>query len=414
MTKISSVIVAVIVVAIVALVMYVKSFAPEYKWTVDYSRQSEQPYGAKYFYDLLKKEKNAITLVNNYSLEKLDTNQTNGNFISLTSFFDIDSAGVDNLLNYVSKGNKALIISNDAPMDLIASFVPVTDTFDAYTSYDYEKVFLSFNNPLKNQKKVLAFLHREYKSFKPTSWTGYSRRYFDDVISRYRFRDVSTINDSLVNCFYVPCGDGAVIIHASPDLFTNYHLRSENGFAHMQKILSLMNNGPIYWSDNNYSDTEDNGSGSSNPIRFLFSHPGLKAGWYVFLFAVLLYLVFRSKREQRIIPVIYRNKNASVEFAKAVGSLYYRKKQHHSIVNELYLVFLYDIRTRYNIPTTISQPELIDKLVLYTKLDKGYFEDLFEQFKNHKNSIYTSAQDLALIYNKLELFYNLKKHNGKH
>lgn len=401
-------IIVLLIVGIIAFTIYAKSFIPKYKWEPEYSERSVHPYGFKYFYDFLNQQKNAFNKIHN-AYDELDTTEVNGNFICLKSYLEMDSLEIVHLLKYINQGNKALIITEYAPLKVLASFIPVNDTIHSYADFQYEKIKVAFSKKHIGQPEKLFFRHKKYKAYSPTQWNGYSKNYFDSKYGLYNFYTTSSINDSVVNCFYIHHGKGTLIVHSTPLLFSNYYITQKNGLYHAQNILSQMNNGSIYWYDDTVSnDNEDRRSGF-NPLKFLFTHYTLKTGWYVFVFSVILYLVFRSKREQRIIPIVYKNKNTSVEFVKALGSLFYKKKQHHSIVNELYHVFLYDVRTRYNISTSLETNELIDRLVFVTKLDKAYYEDLFAQFKSHKNSMFTTSKDLIYIYTQLEIFYNLKK-----
>lgn len=408
MKKVILFIIVLLIVGIIAFTFYAKSFLPKYRWEPEYSERSVQPYGFKYFYDFLSQQKKGFNKINN-CYDELDTTEVDGNFICLKSYLEMDSLEVVHLIKYISKGNKALIITEYAPLKLLASFIPVGDTIHPYADFQYEKINVTFPEKYNGQPKSLFFRHKIYKTYSPTNWNGYSKNYFDSKYGLYDFYSLSSINDSVVNSFYINHGKGTLMVHSSPLLFSNYYITQKNGLYHAQNILSHMNNGPIYWYNDVVSNDNENRKSGFNPLKFLFTHFTLKTGWYVFLFSIFLYLVFRSKRQQRIIPMVYKNKNTSVEFVKAVGSLFYKKKQHHSIVNELYHVFLYDIRSRYNISTSLETNELIGRLVFVTKLDKEYYEDLFTQFKSHKNSMFTTSKDLIYIYSQLEIFYNLKK-----
>jgi hypothetical protein len=255
----------------------------------------------------------------------------------------------------------------------------------------------------------IIFLHKYLKKVTSINWSGYYPSYFNSEIGSYGAVPISYFNDTIVNCFSVSYGKGRLIIHSTPIVFANYNIIQKNGFKNASNMLSYLNNGPIYWNELQYNKSGNNGSYESNPLKFLFSHYALQTGWYVFLISVLIFIVFRSKREQRIIPIIYQNKNTSIEYAKAIGSLYYQKKAHHHIANELYNIFLSDIRTRYNVVTSAKEDELVEEIAKRTEIRKEVLVDLFRSFSNVKYNVNATAKELVKLYQALENFNNIKK-----
>ena len=55
------------------------------------------------------------------------------------------------------------------------------------------------------------------------------------------------------------------------------------------------------------------------------SQPALRITWRLMLLGLLLYLIFKGKREQRIIPIIKKPENTTVEFAQSISSVLRRK-----------------------------------------------------------------------------------------
>jgi hypothetical protein len=401
---------AVVVLAIVLFVWWMKGHAPKYKWYTDYNKKSDQPYGLKCFYDLLKEQKGEVTLMNEESLYKLDTSKRNANFIMINSYMEIDSAEVVTLFDWAKKGNTVFISVEQAPMDLMARFVPQSDSIYGFDSYELNKIRVNFNSKDLPYKKPFGFEHKYLKDTTSTYWSGYSKKYFEEKLTTFDFIPISSFNDSVYNCFYVNEGEGKVIIHSNPLAFTNYFMVQKKGMHHANNIFSYLNNGPVYWNELGGLTTFNNNSGyQSNPLKFLFSHYTLKAGWYLFLASVLVFLIFRAKREQRIIPVVFKNKNTSIEYAKGIGSLFYQKKSHFNIGNELYMIFLADIRSRYNIVTSKNEKELIEQICVRTEIKREIITDLFAAFSDVKYNVNATAKELVKLYQAIENFNNLKK-----
>ncbi len=395
---------------IAALVYYKKSHYPKYNWWPDYKRGNEQPYGLKLFYSVIRGQKSETRLILNHSYNQLDTNLTNSNFIYVGSEFWVDSAETAHILKYVEKGNRVFIASNFCPLEIVRQFVPVGDSIHGYRVQADSIIHVSFTEntiPFPNKKR---FHHQFLKDTTGYNWTIYRKRYFYDTLTQYGLVPFSFINDSNVNAFYIPHGHGKLILHANPLLFTNFYLTQQNGFEHANNFLSQLHQGPTYWDDPGApQNTSGNYSNHNNPLKLLFSHRALQWAWYLLLATIGLYLIFRSKREQRIIPLMPVNTNASIEYTKAIGTLYFQSKGHHHIANEMYIVFLSEVRSRYNLTTDIVENELIDQLAVRSGIHKNVLYNLFKKFKEVRNDPNAKADDLIGLYNSIESYHKKRK-----
>ena len=75
------------------------------------------------------------------------------------------------------------------------------------------------------------------------------------------------------------------------------------------------------------------------------------------LAAGALYLLFRSKREQRAIPVVRPPENRTLEFVAVVGSLYYKEREHAAIARKRVAYFLEEARGAYRLDTETLDEE---------------------------------------------------------
>lgn len=406
------VVVALVVISIAAFVYYKSAYLPKYSWAVNYKRSSDQPYGLKLFYNTIKNQPHTTTIMYNHSNTDLrDTTLVNSNFISIGDDFYPDSISSDILLKFARNGNRVLIASNYSPLNILSRFVSKGDSISGFMEQRDSVVSLEFKGDSVPFQGRLKFHYQVLKDTAAYNWNIYRRSYLtDSLLADYNMVPFAFLNDSNINSFYLPVGKGRIIIHANPILFTNYYMASQNGFKHVSNVLSQLNAGPVFWYDNTADQTTNtsNNSDKSNPLKFLFSHPYLQWAWYLFLATVLLYLAFRSKREQRIIPLMPVNTNASIEYTKAIGTLYFKSKGHNRIATEMHIVFLADVRSRYNISTDIPEPELIEQLSARAEMDKTILYHLFRQFKYVRTDADANAHDLITLYNAIEN-YNKKR-----
>ncbi len=402
-------IVLIIVGSIVAFIYYKNNYFPKYDWSVEYKKSNEQPYGLKLFYDIIKNRKQKTTLIYNQAYEELDTNQSNSTMIFVGTGFEVDSIGAMRILKYVEKGNRVLISSNYSPLSLIRYFVPVSDSIYDYKEQHDSIVNIDFTKARVPYPVKLKFHFQQFKDTAMRSWYVYRKQYFADTLSYYNYVPFSYLNDSNVNSFYILHGKGKIIVHANPILFTNFYLIRTNGYEHLNNMLSQLHPGPVYWDDQYSSQTKNSETPHNNPLKFLFSHPYLQWAWYVFLITILLYLVFRSKREQRIIPLMPLNTNASIEYTKAIGTLYFQNKGHNHIASEMQQIFLSEVRARYFISTDMPEAQLIDQLSLRSGIAKNILYNLFKQFKHVSSSAEASSDELINLYNAIENYHKKRK-----
>ncbi len=145
----------------------------------------------------------------------------------------------------------------------------------------------------------------------------------------------------------VPRHKGRIILNTTPFLFSNYYLLRDNNVDFVEKSFSFLPKQPSIW-DEFYKVGRDE---PATPIRVLLSHPGFKTAWFLMLGLILLYILFMSKRMQRVIPVIKPHTNTTLEFTETVGRVYFNQKDHLNLARKKINFFLEKIRLRYNLGT---------------------------------------------------------------
>lgn len=398
--------------AIAALVAYANQYSPKYNWNPELYKRSEEPYGLKIFYDALDKQPQKLATISKGFYQNLDTNKTNTTFLSIGSNLYYDSLKAEHLLKYVEKGNVALIASDGAQTEILRNFFFTTDSVNEFDYYYDSLVAVDFINKELPFSKKINFHHQYLKDTANTYWSGYHKNYFNRSFKKYGFEPFSLIRDTVINSFYIEHGKGKIYFNSTPLLFANYYLIQKNGFEYTNNILSTFNDGEIFWDETSLKPAFDMGgeaSAQNNPLQLLFSHYTLRWGWYLFLITVCLYLLFRSKREQRIIPLMPKNTNTTIEYTKAVGVLYFQKKEHKNIANEMYTIYLAEVRARYHITTNVEEKELIEKISKRSEIKKEDIENLFNQFRKIRFSPIANAKDLIKLHQTIEEYHKKRQ-----
>ena len=119
----------------------------------------------------------------------------------------------------------------------------------------------------------------------------------------------------------------------------------------------------------------------------------------------LLYLIFRAKRKQRIIPVIAPNTNSSMEFISTIGSLYFLQNDHKKLCIQKMKLFLAYLRERYFLSTKDLDDSFIEKVVAKSEIPKEVVQKILLYYKNIESSSFVSEKTLIEFHLEMDKFY---------
>ncbi|MDM1296767.1 DUF4350 domain-containing protein [Sphingobacterium sp. N143] len=304
-------------------------------WERTFDAKDKNPFGAYVFRQELKYMGQQVTDIKRPLYEYLDSvKNTNTNLLFYTSYFSFGEAAEDKLLDYISKGGKAMIIAEDIDYYLLDSLSIKTYNFYGYKQgADIKKQLrvrlMNENNKIHYGKSDLNVVFEKL----PKNAT---------ILGGITYQDFS-----LPNFVEVRIGKGMLYLHLTPDLFANYYLlNSASQYAYVAKSLSHLNDKPLAWYDFNANIDQ-----YKTPLRVLLTHDGLRQAWYLLLGGLVLLLVFRSKREQRAVEIVKPEPNLSKEFCETIATLYYENGTPGNMVAKKIDYFLHDLRNRFHIDT---------------------------------------------------------------
>ena len=156
----------------------------------------------------------------------------------------------------------------------------------------------------------------------------------------------------------IEVGDGSFFLHSVPLMFTNYYMVDPVNHEYISSALSMLPVRDVIW-DEYFKPGKVH---TDSPVAYLLDNRALKWAWFLSLGGVLMFMLFESKRKQRIIPVIDPPANTSLEFTQTVGRLYYAHGDHKDIAEKKIKHLLEYIRNRWSMPTTDFNDEFLNKL----------------------------------------------------
>lgn len=307
----------------------------------------------------------------------------NGTFLYIDKSANLDEESINEMLTYVSYGNKAFLSTEDFPRYLL-------DTLKLNVTTEY-----SNNNDLRNSVLNSKLGTKEY-----VLTEGASNSYFDKIDTlQTTALGVVKQDTSHINFIKVKFYEGDIYLHNQPAAFTNFHLLKGNHFEYAQKVVSYIPKGNIYW----YTKEQLGGTISSSPMRYILSQPALKWAWWLFLIGMILFMIFNAKRKQRIVPILKPLPNSTVEFIKTIGNLYLQEGDHDNIINKKIIYFLERIRNEYSLDTTVLDEGFITKLYQKSGKRKEDIESVVRLINNYKKSANNSKEgDLITLTKAIE------------
>jgi len=201
-------------------------------------------------------------------------------------------------------------------------------------------------------------------------------------------------------------GEGHLSLHAAPLALSNYFLLQKNNKDYLSGIWKTLpsNITRIYWNDYYKRNTK------ASDLSILLQYPATRWAFVVAVFALLAYLLFESKRRQRIIAEIKPLENSSVSFVETVGKLYFNKGNHQNLAEKMIQHFFEWVRTHYFISTSPIDDQFARLLQQKSGMPEQKVNRLIElihEVNLAQNGI--DEQQLHQLHNLIEEFYKNHK-----
>ena len=316
-------------------------------------RLDKIPYGTRYAHDNLSFVfPNADIRTRSRYPEALLTENNDDTLralIILSPAFAPDSEAMNSIIRFASFGNQVFISAldfNDTVMDML-------HLKWAKNSFPEDSAEISLLNPMTSR-------------FENFSYPGYSLNSYFKSVDTAAAAVLGKDRDGNPDFIRIPFPQGgAIFIHLNPFAFTNFFLLHKKNMKYYDETFSYLPSGTqvVEWSDFfRYSTSEEHFSA----LRFMLANRSLRwALWLTLLLFALLFLM-ESKRKQRPITEIAPLKNASVDFVKTVGRLYFQQKNNQNLAAKMVAAFLENIRSAYNLSTSVLNDEFVHKLAFRT------------------------------------------------
>jgi len=194
-------------------------------------------------------------------------------------------------------------------------------------------------------------------------------------------------------------------------MFTNYFMSKADNMEYASNVFMHLNGENLIWDEVSKVPFSKLDNPYDSPLYYIMQQPALKYAWWMLLVGALLYIIFASKRTQRVIPVLEPKTNTSLEFLNVISSLHYQNPDHLDMARKKMKYFLYFIRARYGINATTFTQDNVKRLAEKAKVNTEDVQAIHDRYKTIESyATFNEEPDrLIALYQAIEKFYKTCK-----
>jgi hypothetical protein len=384
--------------------------AKTFSWRESYEPDSEQPYGTYFIRRMLEtyRDGGTFTINERKVLRQYLPGLPEGTdliFIGYSAY--LDSVDVNEVLTFMERGNDVFIATLDPPVEIINRLNYSTCSVPFFfSSWKEGQMVANFFHESLFRPAGYSYRYRFGALDRPYAWNSVNKRVFcsEDI----KLVPLGYHADDEVDFFKIPHGEGNLYVHANPLVFTNYFMAKADNLHYANSVFSHLQGRNIVWDESSKLPFADNDQNDFNsPLYFIMEQPALKYAWWMILATVLLFVIFAAKRKQQIIPVLEPKSNTSLEFVTLISSLHYQNQDHLDMARKKMKFFLYFIRSRYGIQTSVFTAAHVPILAERSKVKLADINILYDRWNviEHFGHQQIEEDRLIHLYTAIDHFY---------
>ncbi len=379
-------------------------------WDVQFKSNDKDPYGLFLFDQLLRAHVDSGKIIQPITdwiqLDSILSKKQNVTMLFVGNRFGLQNREIDTILSRVKTGSDLFISYNKLTENLIERF------FKSYEiSYDYAdsvNIFVQRNKfPMYYiyQNDTLAHEWKAFSSIEPIDSTYQSLSSFMEMSNFIRIK----------------LGKGSILLHTNPEVFFNYQLKRPEGYRYTSFVLNnlskekqvyLLELGRLLDEENLDDSLSDDAEGDAERednsyLKFILKSPAFIVALGLIFLGLILFMLFRAKRMQPIVPYLTKKKNMSLAFAETITSIYLAKQhplgilqvQRKNFYDAVNKHFFIDISRR-----TEDREREIRILVEKSTLPESEIRDLLLLFEPTAKSVINN-QYIVEVAKKQRAFY---------
>ncbi len=360
-------------------------------WDEKYRYELEDPYDTSAFREALEYSYGKEN-IKPYRIVDSLASHSKALYINIGYDIYLNEQKSNELLEFIKKGNSALLISNvvsssDELLDDSYDYMyDKSDSLDQIIFLDTDSLIFNFKYYYRNTKKAVS-RSRNFFLDEMEEDSTYMSLANVDTLSIFQKRDI---------------GQGALYRYTIPYHFTNLVSLQDDFRLFYNHVFERFDAEHIIIDRPRLADRIES-TANNSPIKYILAQPSLKWAYYLTILLALLYILFKGKRRQKIIPVQNKNENTSLEYVDTLSQLFLAQKQNVKLIDHLEDQFYHKVQKRYFIDKNNSN--FIDLLNRKSKIEKVEIEKITDSFNQASKGYAFTDDQLHRLFNNLNQLY---------
>lgn len=419
---------------LIILGIWLGSLLPKkYNWAENYHYKTDEPFSAEVFLKLLDAYfENQPLQVIQKDLDNKLLNPGDGhkNYVYISYEFEMNDSTLKNLNTFIEKGNTAFIAANmlgvnvqnhffhkiqnvnevelstedtlDSSDSTFSEIEPSALGFSIFSNYLSENITTSF---LKKPQEISSYSKKVRDSIEENFWVSFEKKFIDSSFET--ITPIAQLQEGGYNLIKLKIGKGEIYFFTTPLFLTNFFLIQDKYLPYTSEILALFPEGEFLWDEYSKTMHEINNppAQEEGPLEFILKQPALRWSWYLLLSGAFLFILFRAKRNQRIIPIAEQNVNKSLEFVQTIGRMYYLENDISQLIHQKMKLLHQTIKEKYKLSASDINQEYIHALSLKSGLQEEKIKEIYSTYKEFSTKT-LQKKDLIHFHTLTEYFYN--------
>ena len=322
-------------------------------------------------------------------------------FFFVGNNFGLKSDEIDTILSEVKKGSSLFLSFNDLTENLFSKLF-----YEYQTKYEYDDHVNVFSD--KHKFKMINLFQNDTIA---TDWKA-----FEKVQSLGPHKSLSSFME-MSNFIKVKHGEGFLFFHSNPEMFYNYQLKRLPGFKYAEFTLNqLSSEQDVYLlelgrlTDNYGNQDVDDDSGEDGKVddsyfKLIFQNPTLLTALLLSILGILLFIIFRSKRTEPVVPYIAKKKDMTLAFTETITSIYFAKRHPYGLLQVQRKNFYATIQKHFFIDLNRgSDHKVLDVLSEKCNMERAEIDELVNMLET-KEASQISDQYITDVNKKMHVFY---------
>jgi len=374
-------------------------------WQESYGISSLQPYGLSQWNALLSLHIDSTqTILSLEDAQQLShiSDTIKATFIFVGERFTLFPSETKILFEQVKKGATCLIAYENMEANVLRFLFDKLEIgfyYDTATTIGIDNKLFEFT--ARYETLPIAKKWNGYKTILPQQ----------KIIKPHELKSLSEIG-TLSNGLKISYGKGTILLNTTPEVFKNYQLITPHGYQHARYWMDeIPTNAPIYWLEfarhdpTKATSTDDINSSKMNYLHFILEEKRRLSAFLLALLGIVLFLLFRAKRMQPIIPLMPTRRNNTTLFANTISSIYFNQRQPEVLLKLQKNNFIHMVQKYFHVDLSkeISQKKL-DSLAQKSKTNQREILRILSALDGTSQQT-ISEQELIAIRLKILDFY---------